>query len=130
MSNMTNMLSVYKKTVEELKRRLVSELGDRIDSIILYGSVARNEAREESDIDILVITKDRDIKIYDKISKIRTDIDLDNNTLTSLVSLSRRELERYIKLGSPFIESVIEEGVILYDNGNFEKIRKSIVATS
>ncbi|MCP8317193.1 MAG: nucleotidyltransferase domain-containing protein [archaeon] len=124
------MLSIHKKTIEELKRRLISELGDRIDSIILYGSVARNEAREESDIDILVIIKDKDIKIYDKISKIRTDIDLDNNTLTSLVSLSRRELERYIKLGSPFIESVIEEGVILYDNGNFEKIRKSIVATS
>jgi len=124
------MLSVHKKTIEELKRKLVSELGDRIDSIILYGSVARNEAREESDIDILVITKDKDIKIYDKISKIRTDIDLDNNTLTSLLSLSRRELERYIKLGSPFIESVIEEGVILYDNGNFEKLRKSIIATS
>ncbi|MCP8317174.1 MAG: nucleotidyltransferase domain-containing protein, partial [archaeon] len=87
------MLSVHKKTIEELKRKLVSELGDRIDSIILYGSVARNEAREESDIDILVITKDKDIKIYDKISKIRTDIDLDNNTLTSLLSLSRRELE-------------------------------------
>jgi len=130
MYNMSNMLSVYKKTIEELKRRLVSELGDRIDSIILYGSVARNEAREESDIDILVIIKDKDIKIYDKISKIRTDIDLDNNTLTSLVSLSRRELERYIELGSPFIESVIEEGVILYDNGNFEKLRKSIIATS
>ncbi|MGQ9468387.1 MAG: nucleotidyltransferase domain-containing protein [Nitrososphaerales archaeon] len=124
------MLSVYKKTIEELKRRPVSELGDRIDSIILYGSVARNEAREESDIDILVIIKDKDTKIYNKISKIRTDIDLDNNTITSLLSLSRGELERCIRLGPSFIESVIEEGVILYDNGNFEKLRKSIVATS
>ena len=127
---MIDMLSIHKKIAEELKRRLVSELGDRIDSIILYGSVARNEAREESDIDILVVIKDKDIEIYDKISKIRTDIDLDNNTLTSLLLLSRKELERYIKLGSPLIEGIMKEGAILYDDGNFEKLRKSIFAKS
>ncbi|MBS7250380.1 MAG: nucleotidyltransferase domain-containing protein [Candidatus Freyarchaeota archaeon] len=118
----------YKKIAEELKERIISELGDKIDSIILYGSVARGEAKRESDIDILIVAHNDDKEVYDKISKIRTSIDLDNNTLTSLVYLSRKELKRYSKLGSPFIESIASEGVILYDNGTFKGISKGLFA--
>lgn len=120
------MTIAYEKIIAHLRERLVEELGDKIESIVLYGSVARNEAHEDSDIDILVVTRDDDRKLYDRISKIRTRIDLDNNTLTTLVQTSRNELERYLKLGSPFMESVVEEGVILYDSGFFKKIRGSL----
>lgn len=38
---------------------LVQEaLGDRVVSLILYGSVARGEARPESDVDVLLVLKD------------------------------------------------------------------------
>jgi len=120
------MTVAHEKTIARLKERLVEELRDRIESIVLYGSVAKNEAHEDSDIDILVVTRDDDRKLYDRISKIRTRIDLDSNTLTALVHMSRDELERYVKLGSPFMESVLKEGVILYDSGFFEKIRGSL----
>jgi len=119
----------YAKAVAQLKDKLVKELGDRIESIVLYGSVAKNTAHEDSDIDILIVTRDEESKrLYDKISKIRTKIDLDHNTLTTLVHMSNEELERYVKLGSPFIKSVAQEGVILYDKGIFKKIRGSLVA--
>lgn len=127
---MSSVAIAYEKIIAHLRERLVEELGDKIESIVLYGSVARNEAHEDSDIDILVVTQDDDRKLYDRISKIRTRIDLDNNTLTALVQMSRSELERYLKLGSPFIESVVEEGVILYDSGFFEKIRGSLTFKS
>jgi len=104
----------------------VKELGDSIESIVLYGSIARDEADEESDIDILVVTRENNKKIHDRISRIRTTIDLNNNTLTTLVQMNRNELERYIKLGSPFMESVVEEGVILHDDGFFENVRKNL----
>jgi predicted nucleotidyltransferase len=123
---MSSITVAYEKIVAHLTERLVEDLGDKIESIVLYGSVARNEAHEDSDIDILVVTRDDDRKLYDRISKIRTRIDLDNNTLTTLVQMSRNELERYLKLGSPFMESVVKEGVILYDSGFFEKIRGSL----
>lgn len=127
---MSSMTIAYEKIIAHLRERLVEELGDKIESIVLYGSVARNEAHEDSDIDILVVIRDDDRKLYDKISKIRTRIDLDNNTLTALVQMSRNELERYLKLGSPFMESVVEKGVILYDSGFFEKIRGSLAPKS
>ena len=120
------MALTYGKIVAHLRDKLVQELGDRIESIVLYGSVAKNKAHKDSDIDVLAVTRDDDRKTYNRISKIRTTIDLDSNTLTSLVQMNRNELERYVKLGSPFMQSVIQEGVILYDSGFFRKIRKSL----
>lgn len=122
------VIVTYTKTVAQLKDKLVKELGDKIESIVLYGSVAKNTAHQDSDIDILIVTRDEDKRLYDKISKIRTKIDLDNNTLTTLVHVSSEEVERYLKLGSPFIKSVAQEGVILYDKGIFKKVRGSLVA--
>ena len=45
----------YQIAVNEFVRRAVEKYKDRIDEIILFGSVARGEAGEDSDIDILVI---------------------------------------------------------------------------
>jgi len=120
------MTVACEKTVSHLVDSLVEELGDKIESIVLYGSVARREAHKNSDIDILIVTSDDDDrKIDDKISLIRTRIDLKNNSFTALVQMSRNELKRYVKLGSPFIQKVLKEGVTLYDKGFFEKIRGS-----
>jgi predicted nucleotidyltransferase len=123
---MSSITIAYQKTFSHLTKRLIEDLGDKVESIVLYGSVARNEAREDSDIDVLVVTRDDDRKLYDRISKIRTRIDLSNNTLTTLVQISRKELEQHMKLGSPFMESVVKEGIILYDSGFLKKIRGSL----
>jgi len=120
------MVVTYAKAVTQLKDKLVKEFGERIESIVLYGSVAKKRARKDSDIDVLVVTRDGDKRLYDKISKIRTKIDLANNTLMVLVHVSGEEFERYVKLDSPFIKSVAEEGIILYDKGTFKKTRGSL----
>ena len=124
------VITTYVKAAEQLKNRLVKELGDKIEFIVLYGSVAKKTAHKESDIDILIVTREEDKNLYDKISKIRTQIDLKSNTLTTIVHLTSQELERYTKLGSPFIKSVAKEGVILYDRGNFKKLRQSLLGKS
>jgi|ETN01SMinimDraft_4_1059930.scaffolds.fasta_scaffold688612_1 predicted nucleotidyltransferase len=49
----------YQSVVDTLKDRLLTELRDRIHSIVLFGSVARGEATGDSDIDVLVITDGR-----------------------------------------------------------------------
>lgn len=120
----------YVKTIAQLKDRLEKEFRDWIVSIVLYGSVAKNKPHEDSDIDVLLVTRDDNKSLYDQTSKIRTKIDLDNNTLTSLVHISSEELERFVKLGSPFIKNVAEEGVILYDSGTFKKVRASVTRKS
>ncbi|GIW42011.1 MAG: DNA polymerase [Candidatus Binatia bacterium] len=48
--------------LRELARRyaklLESTLGDRLVSVVLFGSVARGDARENSDIDLLIVARD------------------------------------------------------------------------
>ena len=119
----------YRKTVRELSKRLAEEFGDKLDTIIVYGSIARGEyKRMQSDIDILIIAKDD--SLYDKIRSIATDLDLENTTATSLVYLTRSEFERFLKLGSPFLANVMEEGEVLYEKGIFERARKSLLKAS
>ena len=55
---------------------------------------------------------------------------LENNTLTALVYVTCGELGHYAKLGSPFMKTVSEEGMILYDRGVFKKLRGSIFRKS
>ncbi|MDO8637396.1 MAG: nucleotidyltransferase domain-containing protein [Dehalococcoidia bacterium] len=118
----------YRKSMEELKKELLTRLGQRIDSIILYGSAARGQYRPlESDIDVLVVGQGNDGSIKREISEIIGSIDLENSTATSPVYLSRENFRRYLEWGSPFLENVLEEGFVLYDNGTFEQVRRNRV---
>ena len=45
----------YREAVNEFVRRVLERYKDKIESIILFGSVPRGEAKEDSDIDILVV---------------------------------------------------------------------------
>lgn len=126
---MGGRMKAYQKSIEKLKKELLTRIGDRIDSIVLYGSAARGKYRHlESDIDILIIGQDyENSPVKAEISATIGNIDLQNSTATSLVYLSRGNFRRYLEWGSPFLESVLEEGVILYDTGIFEQVRRSLV---
>ena len=47
--------SVEQEALQELKRRLIDQF-PFIEELILFGSVVRGEADEESDVDLLVLT--------------------------------------------------------------------------
>lgn len=53
----------YLQAVQEFMGRIEKNHHHEIESIILFGSVARGEARKDSDIDILVITKKEDFQL-------------------------------------------------------------------
>ena len=40
---------------EEIKQRLGQAFGDRLQGIVLYGSEARGESKDDSDIDFLIL---------------------------------------------------------------------------
>ena len=47
----------HREVAEAFARDVRRVLGDNVVEVILFGSVARGEASEESDVDILVIVK-------------------------------------------------------------------------
>ncbi len=46
---------MHTQLLEEIKAALAQVHGERLRDVVLYGSEARGDAREESDIDLLVI---------------------------------------------------------------------------
>jgi predicted nucleotidyltransferase len=115
----------YKITLKDIKSRLLQELRDDLNSIILYGSIARGNFGRESDIDLLLILNGN--KLAEKAYETGYDVDIKNNTVTSILTYSPEEMKRNIELGSPFIKNVISEGKIIYDNGTWEELRRSLV---
>ncbi|MDO8689904.1 MAG: nucleotidyltransferase domain-containing protein [Dehalococcoidia bacterium] len=120
----------YRNAAEEFARRVTSALKNRIDSVVLYGSVGRGRATRGSDIDILVIAPDVDA--------IRPSLDETSNDFMyergyaffiSTLYLDRDELQNLVRLGSPFIDAVLDQGAVLYDNGTLSTIRKRIPAS-
>jgi len=122
------MISRYEITLNELKSSLLKELGDKVKSIVVYGSVSRGEADEESDLDVFIVLEDN--SIYRRVSDIAYKIDLKNRTATSIFWVTPEELMKYLKNGSPFIENVASEGFVLYDDGIFTRVRESIYKKS
>jgi uncharacterized protein len=120
-----NLTKNYKSTLKDLKERLVEELSDKLDSIILYGSIARGDFGSESDIDLLLILEDK--KLMEKAYEIGYNVDIKNNTVTSISIYSSQEIRKNIELGSPFVKNVITEGKIIHDNGTWKKLRSGLV---
>ncbi len=127
---MLKLQAEYRNVLENFKKRLLKELGERIDSIILYGSMARGEATKDSDIDILIIGKDKNN--WKRVSEIAYEIDFENEfkTFITTIFLTREEFEHGIKVCSPFIYDVIKEGVVLYDNGTYKRICEKVLEAS
>jgi predicted nucleotidyltransferase len=117
------------EAVKEFSKKVIEELGGKVDSIILYGSLARGEAEKQSDIDVLIVSRDTRV-IERKVSDISYENDLKHETFTTLVFLSPDEIEQEIRLGSYFINDILTEGVVLYDNGTFKRIREKTLGVS
>ena len=96
--------------LRELKKELLTIYGDKLKKLILYGSYARGEAWDGSDIDVAVlldgkISPGREI---DRMLDVITDINLKYNMLISVYPVSEAALRT---IRSPLLLNVQREGI-------------------
>ncbi len=103
----------YQEAVNEFVRRAMEEYGDKIDGIILFGSVARGEAKEDSDIDILIVWKGDKLEGWDVLEDIAMDILVEYRQLISLKIIYPKEYLKMMGMGSSFIQNIKKEGVVI-----------------
>lgn len=58
-----------KLILNEFKQKLIELYGQRLTDLVLYGSVARHEAIEDSNINTLVVLRDETINHFDEIRR-------------------------------------------------------------
>ncbi len=97
--------------VYEIKKYLINRYGEScIKDVIFYGSHARGEAREDSDIDVLVVVDNSmdPMEVRKSLSEMILDILLNDGELVSVVVVGEDFFENY---KSPFIINVKREGI-------------------
>ena len=98
----------------ELIKGLLEIFQGDISMIILYGSVARNEAGPESDIDIAIIMKkDMDEDRKDRFISWSADMDIRYDRVFSIVDILEDNMKKWGNV-LPFYRNVQEEGVVLW----------------
>lgn len=88
-----------KKAIAAFKERLLKQFGDQVTSLKLFGSRARGEGDEESDLDVLVLLKEDSLAVRNQILDIATDLFLEYEidisptvmTQTHFEDMKRRE---------------------------------------
>lgn len=100
------------QTLAELRSKLLEEFP--VEEIILYGSVARGEEDEESDIDLLVVTSQVLKRMArHEITDMVFEVNLRYGTNFSTLVIDRASWESGVVSVLPLRDEVLREGVLL-----------------
>lgn len=102
-----------RKVLENFRERLETSLHVPSIEVKLFGSKARGEDREDSDLDVLVIVGSEDWRLGDKVYEIATDLLLETGVCISPKIISTRQYEELLREDAPFIRNVIRDAVAI-----------------
>lgn len=83
------------------------------EKIVLFGSLANGEVKPGTDIDLFIIKSDVPELGVDRIRQL--DAIIKYRLATDFIVYRPEEVEQRLKLGDPFVKSILEEGKVLYD---------------
>ncbi len=106
------MYDISDNLMQEIVRRIVCQANPQ--RVILFGSRARRDARPESDLDLLVVTKDarpraaRASELYGVLSDIPIAMDI--------LVYQPDEILEWSNVPQAFVTTAVREGTLLYEN--------------
>lgn len=124
------MVTGFREEFGRFIRLLIEKIkdfyGERLVSVVLYGSQARETQRPDSDIDLLIILSDAPRGRQARIDEFLL---LEEKLEPELAKLQRKEIFTFISpviktrdeisRGSPLLIDMTEDARILYDQGGF-----------
>ena len=101
----------FDEEIRSIVKQLIREY--KPEKIILFGSLARGQVKKGTDIDLFIIKSDVPELGVDRIRQL--DALIKYRLATDFIVYRPVELEQRLKLGDPFVKSILEEGKVLYD---------------
>lgn len=117
------------KEVKEFSKKVLGKYGKYVKCIIMMGSVAREEFKPKSDIDIFIVIDDTAFKITpEQHDKIDGDLEKIAEKISDKISVqptyTLTEFWDYARVAHPIIYNFIKEGVPVFDTGFFTPIKR------
>ena len=101
--------------IQEFTEQAKAHYGNRLSKIILFGSYARGEAHEDSDVDVMLLLNDESVSAnYEKtqIFDITWALFMKYSIIISALPVS---LQKYVSTNKALYRFVKKEGVSLYE---------------
>ena len=121
------------KEVKDFAKEVLKKYGKNIKCIVMMGSVAREEFKPQSDIDVFVVIDDTAQKVTPELhDKIDDDIEEIAKKISDKISVqpsyTLTEFWDYARVCHPIIYNFIKEGVAVYDAGFFMPVKRLLNA--
>ena len=100
---------VARRFAEDVKKLL----GDSIREIVLFGSVARGDYSENSDVDVLIVVEGNAWEAQKKVSDVVVDYLTEHGVYVSAKVISLEEFELMKSLNTAFYRNIQREGVLV-----------------
>jgi uncharacterized protein len=106
------LTALQSRALAELRERLL--IGFDVESIILFGSVARGESDAESDIDLLIITMTPLTRMErHKITDVIFEVNLCYGTNFSSLVVDRKCWEEGVLSSLPLRDEILKDGLLV-----------------
>jgi predicted nucleotidyltransferase len=99
--------------LKEFKNLLLKSFPGEIIEIRMFGSRARGQATAESDLDVLIVTRNEDYHLSDRIIDLSCDLLLKHQIYISPKVISQRHYDQLEAMDSDFLYQVKQEGILL-----------------
>ncbi|MEM7821768.1 MAG: nucleotidyltransferase domain-containing protein [Candidatus Aenigmatarchaeota archaeon] len=115
--------------VKEFSKKVLEKYGKYVKCIVMMGSVAREEFKPKSDIDVFVVIDDTAFQITpEEHEKIDEDLEKIAEEISEAISVqptyTLTEFWDYARVCHPIIYNFIKEGIAIYDTGFFAPIKR------
>lgn len=108
------MFTIERDAIDRTTKKLKEALGDNLITVIAFGSRVRGDFGGESDFDILVVVKERDFGVIEKVIEIFDEEEERTNIPFSPVIKSLDVFEKEKAYNTTFYRNIKKEGIAFY----------------
>jgi predicted nucleotidyltransferase len=116
--------------LEDFTKR-VSDFAPEVQSVILFGSVARGQATPRSDIDILVITpnsgEERFNELMNAVDRLAAEVSGRHPAKLVPIVMMTKDFEKNIKDKKRFAADILKDGIVLFGQERYYHVLSRVI---